>query len=137
MALESQIDAAARGATKPVVGRVFRDYLDTVTDASQAQWATFTVDVIGHARRTKMPRRELLDLLGAFGLVETPPRPVKREPGGRARRRRGRCPACRRRVNLRSTGVLGAHPTREGGHDRCDGSYGPPVAVAGSEAVAS
>lgn len=68
MALSSQIDAAARGDTKPI-GDVFPRFLDTITDATPAQWATFTVDVIEHARATGMPRADLLELLAALGIT--------------------------------------------------------------------
>lgn len=70
MALSSQIDAAARGETKPATGDVFPRFLDTVQDATPAQWATFTVDVIEHARATGMPRADLLELLAVLGITD-------------------------------------------------------------------
>jgi hypothetical protein len=70
MALDTQIDAAARGDARPVVGDVFDRFLDTVIDATSAQWATFTVDVITHARGAGLSRADLLELLAALGITD-------------------------------------------------------------------
>src|SRR5437899_12912159 len=74
MALESQIASAARGDTKPTAAQVFPSFLDTVTDASSGQWATFTVDVITHARRRNVPRKDLLKVLSMLGITSSEPK---------------------------------------------------------------
>jgi hypothetical protein len=137
MATSWHIDAAASSPGRPLVGVMFGDYLDTVKDASRAQWATFTIDVIEYARESGMAQDELLDVLGAFGLTREPTQPAKRDSDGRPARTRGRCRVCRRRISLRMDGSLCVHPTREGAVDRCEGSRRRPKASSGPEAAAS
>ena len=69
MALPGQIAAADRGDTKPSVGDVFTRRLNHVVDATPAQWATFTVDVITTARSARMPHAELIELLDMLGIA--------------------------------------------------------------------
>lgn len=124
MALKSQIDAAARGDSKPPKGRMFRDdWLLAIPDAGEARWATFTVHVIEHARSTDMPREALLELL-----VAGPDLPARRFADGKVKAHRGRCPACRRSVELSLDGLLHRHQSRPKAGDQCGGSYKTPLA---------
>ena len=123
MALESQINAAARGGTKPpVVGDVFARLLDTIIDASPAQWATFTVDVITLARRQDIPRTELLQLLEMLGITDG--KAARRGADGKTVPAKGICPACQTRQQLQETGRVRSHK-RKGKH--CPGRYEYPA----------
>ena len=126
MALPNQIDAAARVAKRPVAMKVFdNELLDTITDATDAQWATFTVDVITTARRDEMPREELLRVLSMLGITEH--RPARRGADGKAVPRRGVCSGCHTRQSLMLDGRVASH--KRGG-EYCSGRYHAPVVKA-------
>jgi len=129
VALPSQIASAARGDTKPVVGRTFPNFLDTVTDASKGQWATFTVDVITHAHRRNVPRTDLLEVLSMLGITDGASKP--RGFDGKALAGRGLCSGCDTRQGLMLNGRVASHK-RNG--DYCPGRHqlpaGEPKAVA-------
>lgn len=130
MALESQIASAARGETKPTVAQVFPSFLDTVTDASSGQWATFTVDVITHARRKKVPRKDLLRVLSMLGITNAESKP--RGFDGKAIAGRALCSGCNSRQGLMLNGHVASH--KKAG-DYCPGRHQLPAAE--PEAVAS
>lgn len=131
MALPSEIDAAARaGKETVVVGQVFANFLDTVEDATPAQWATFTVKVITTARQVGMGRDELLRVLDIVGITGSPP-VIRHTPAGKTVPLKGVCSVCGRRRDLQQDGTLRSHK-RGGKH--CPGRYklpaGEPRAVA-------
>ena|SRR5437899_1164261 len=130
MALESQIASAARGDTKPTAAQVFPSFLDTVTDASSGQWATFTVDVITHARRRNVPRKDLLKVLSMLGITSSEPK--RRGYDGKVIAGRGLCAGCNSRQGLMLDGRVASHKQGEG---HCPGRHQLPVAE--SAAVAS
>jgi hypothetical protein len=131
VALESQIDAAARGDSKSAaIGDVFDRFLDTVVDASPGQWATFTVDVITHARRTRMPRRDLLEVLAMLGIADG--KRTRRGFDGKAIPKRARCAGCHTMRGLMLDGRVASHK-RAG--EYCPGRHKPPFVEV--QAVAS
>jgi hypothetical protein len=123
LALPEQIDAAARAATKPCVPDVFDRILSTITDATAAQWATFTVDVITTAR-TRMPREDLLQVLDMLGITDSESA-VRHGAAGKPVPLKGVCSVCNRRRDLQQDGTLRSH--KRGG-EYCPGRHKPPAA---------
>jgi hypothetical protein len=126
VALDSQIEAADRGDTKPVARGFFDRFLDTVTDASPAQWATFTVDIIEHGRDIQLPRAEMLRVLAMVGIIDQPA--TRRGPDGKPIPTRAICSVCRTRRDLQRDGMVRSHK-RRGEH--CPGRHKPPLTEPG------
>jgi hypothetical protein len=123
MTFPSRIDIAARPDSKPTVPDPFDRILDTITNASKGQWATFTVNVIEHARTIKMPRRDLLRVLAILGIADSS-RPARRSLDGKTVPSRGLCTGCNTRQGLMLDGRVASHKKA---NDHCPGRHQPPA----------